>query len=389
MNNTSKVMDTTSVPQELQLLLLLMAGNNESILLDCDYSEIDWDYFLELTRHHRLYPIAYVKLNKLKTDRIPSDVLKVLQREYKKNTFRMLQLCVEMEYAVTILNDCGIDALVLKGPVLSESLYGDVSLRTSKDIDILISIEQLDQARQVMTEFGYEFKENLPPIGSEWKWRWHHLSCTHPQRGIEIEIHWRLSHDSGNEPSFAELWDRKRRSPLTKSPVYFLGKEDLFLYLVTHGARHGWFRLRWLVDIDRMLFKGIDESKLVLLLDQYRSKQLAGQALILSSQLLQTPLTKELEPLTKGRHSYRLAISALEFIKEIVRFEYSEPPVRYQLSLKTNLQKIRFLISRLHPDSLDLEMLHLPRQLHFLYYPLRPFLWCLRKLREQHRRVTG
>ncbi|OOC59297.1 nucleotidyltransferase domain-containing protein [Paenibacillus ihbetae] len=379
MNNSSKVLDPTSLSKELQLLLLLVVENNESALLDYDYTNLDWGYFLELTRHHRLYPVAYVKLNKLLTDCIPSDVLKELQLEYQKNTFRMLKLSMEMEYVVSILNVHGINALVLKGPVLSESLYGDVSLRTSKDIDILISIDQLDQARQVMVEHGYEFKEDLLSIGREWKWRWHHLSCTHPERGIEIEIHWRLSHDSGNEPTFTELWDRKRRSPLTKRPVYFLGKEDLFFYLVTHGARHGWFRLRWLLDIDRMILKGIDKTKLELLLDQYRSKQLAGQALILSSRLLKTPLTEELEHLTNGRHSYRLAVSAFKFISEIVRLEFSEPSVRYQLSLKTKLQKAKFLVSRLHPDSLDLQMVNLPRRLYFLYYPLRPFLWLARK----------
>ena len=46
---------------------------------------------------------------------------------------------------------------------------------------------------------------------------------------------------------------RKRISSLTSYPIYFLGREDLFLFLVSHGARHGWSRLRWLTDIDRLL----------------------------------------------------------------------------------------------------------------------------------------
>ena len=35
--------------------------------------------------------------------------------------------------------------------------------------------------------------------------------------------------------------------------VYILGREDLFLFLVSHGARHGWSRLRWLIDIHQIV----------------------------------------------------------------------------------------------------------------------------------------
>ena len=91
---------------------------------------------------------------------------------------------------------------------------------------------------------------------NDWKWREHHLSYFHPEKGIQLEIHWRLHPPPSKEPSFEELWKRKRKSELTTYPVYFLGQEDLFLYLITHGARHGWFRLRWLIDIDKMVEKG-------------------------------------------------------------------------------------------------------------------------------------
>ena len=71
----------------------------------------------------------------------------------------------------------------------------------------------------------------------------------HPTKQIKLEIHWRLNPGPGKEPGFEELWKRKRKSTLTSNSVYMLGEEDLFLFLVSHGARHGWSRLRWLVDI--------------------------------------------------------------------------------------------------------------------------------------------
>ena len=98
---------------------------------------------------------------------------------------------------------------------------------------------------------------------NDWKWRHHHITYFHPQKKIKLEVHWRLNPGPGKEPCFNELWERKRISSLTSFPVYFLGREDLFLFLVSHGARHGWSRLRWLVDIHQLVKQELDWSKLI------------------------------------------------------------------------------------------------------------------------------
>ena len=79
---------------------------------------------------------------------------------------------------------------------------------------------------------------------NDWKWRHHHVTYFHPQKKIKLEIHWRLNPGPAKEPSFRRIMGWKRiRVLLTSYPVYFLGREDLFLFLVSHGARHGWSRL--------------------------------------------------------------------------------------------------------------------------------------------------
>ncbi|WP_212982838.1 nucleotidyltransferase domain-containing protein [Paenibacillus cineris] len=375
------ILDKNCLAKELQFLLFLIQCDNHRSLEDkVYYTDFDWDYFLQLVYHHRLYPLVYVNLKKIGYA-VPGSVLEELKNKYQQNTFRMLNFCSEMERVIHALELEGIRTLMLKGPVLSESLYGDLSMRTSKDLDILIPIDELDHVRESLIKLGYSFKQDLPPVLNEWKWRWHHISGIHQQNGIQIEVHWRLSHDSGNEPSFDELWSRKRRSTQTRSPVYFLGSEDLFMYLITHGARHGWYRLRWLVDIDKMLIKGINEDNLILLLNKYKSRQLAGQALILLSLFFNRSISGKFEPLMQNNHSRRLARYAFDFINNMVVMENSEPSAKYQLSLKTWLQKVNFLIRRMHPDSLDRNLLHLPKQLFFLYFLFRPFLWVIRKLK--------
>jgi hypothetical protein len=272
---------------------------------------------------------------------------------------------------------------MLKGPVLAKALYGDISLRTSKDLDILIPVEDVDKAEEILLAAGYVSTDNRPRILNDWKTKKHHISYYNDRTGVQIEIHWRLNPEAGKEPSFDELWERRSLSSVTKYPIYFPGNEDLFLYLVSHGARHAWFRLRWLTDIERMVSNGIDWGKLVPLLFRYDCHDLGGQALILASGLLGTPLAEESVFLTAGRRPLRLAQSSLDFMKDIIRLSPTKSYKRYLLSIKSTRQKWSYFINLMSPSSKDAQVLPLPKPLHFLYVPLRPFLWFWRRMKQE------
>ena len=80
------------------------------------------------------------------------------------------------------------DLLVLKGPVLAVDLYGDVSLRTSGDLDILIPINDLDKAENFLLKLGYEKDDYIQTVLNDWKWRHHHVTYFHPQKGIKLKF---------------------------------------------------------------------------------------------------------------------------------------------------------------------------------------------------------
>jgi hypothetical protein len=391
MNRTFRL-NTAHFPKELTLLLELLQEHDDTDIsekLKDKLSDMDWDRFLELVRHHRVYPLIYVKLKNVDKELIPEQVLQNLHSDYIRNTFQMLHLSGEMERICKILNENGIRTLMLKGPVLAEALYGDISLRTSRDLDILIHVADIEKSEEILKNCGYKLKDEFPRILGDWKWRTHHINYFHPQKKIEIELHWRLKLGIGNEPDFKELWERKVRSSLTSEPIYFLGEEDLFLFLTSHGARHAWSRLRWLVDIDRLVRKGLRWEIICFLLKKHQNLHIAGQSLLLASELLQTPLTQSKKFLTFNRHAFQIARQSIFFIKEKADL-FPTPPKylagrlnRYFISLMPLSQKYKYYISILHPTSYDAEMLPLPKSLHFIYFPLRPFLWFWRQMKHR------
>ena len=64
----------------------------------------------------------------------------------------MLYLSGEMEILSGLFFNKNIKSLYLKGPALAHDLYGDVSLRTSSDLDLLISINDLDLVEDLLTK---------------------------------------------------------------------------------------------------------------------------------------------------------------------------------------------------------------------------------------------
>ncbi|MEA3573920.1 nucleotidyltransferase domain-containing protein [Peribacillus frigoritolerans] len=379
MNNNFSLQEPLS--KELELLLVILRDRNEDSIYPINselFTNINWKLFIQLVRHHRVYPLIYLKLRNLDENIVPPNVIKTLHQEYKKNIFQMLNLSVEMQQVSKLFAENRILLLFLKGPVIANDIYGDISLRTSKDLDILISRTDLKRAEELLLNNGYE-RENTPFLLNEWKRRKHHLAYFHPIKRIQIEIHWRLHPPPTKEPTFDHLWERKRISTLTTYPVYFLGKEDLFSYLVSHGARHGWFRLRWLTDIDQMIKNGLNIEKVNLLLNKYQYHYMGGQALILASLLLNTPIPNKIKQLTEKSRSKKLAKISIKFIINMCEFQYQKD---YFFSLKSNSQKFITILLLFYPSSADSETLKLPKLLHFLYFPLRPFLWTWRKTRK-------
>lgn len=382
-------LDLRSLPKELiAMLALLQTGRDSDKLQPAEEAlrDIDWNQFVQLVMHHRVYPqfCSEPGIREL----IPADVQQALEPAYRSNIFQMLRLSAETEKVCRALADRQVRPIVLKGPLLAKELYGDISLRTSKDLDILIPIGDVEKAEQILADLGYVSDKNVPRVFRDWKWKVHHLSYFHPQSRIQVEIHWRLNSDMGREPSFEELWERRRTNTAAGYPIHSLGREDLFLYLVSHGARHGWFRLRWLADIDRLIRHKVNWAALAALMRRNDCLHLGGQALVLASQLLKSPITEEMKPLLSGRRHRRLAQSAIYFIRDMIAFspEPSSPELakyykRYLFSLKPNREKILFLIRQLYPSFRDAEAMPLPKGLHFLYFPLRPFIWLYRHIK--------
>lgn len=387
------ILNLNQLSKELRLQLELLKTEKQIEVLNLDrewFVHIDWNYFIELALHHRTYPLIYLKIKGVQTDKVPDYVKKILYRYYVKNTFEMLSLSTEVEIVSKLMSRKNIRTLFLKGPVLAKDLYGEISLRTSCDIDVLVSMKDLKRAEMYLVEQGYLKNDYITTVLSDWKWRHHHVTFFHPEKNIKLELHWRLNPGPGIEPGFEELWERKRKSLLTNFPIYILGSEDLFLFLSTHGARHGWSRLRWLLDIQRIIKQNPNWSDVNMLLKKYKYQHIGCQALVLVYELLGSLSSSDGLALLENHRGKKLAQEAMFYLQDMINLHSHPLPKhinnyhkKHLYSLKSFKDKFLYLLSFLHPYPEDAAVLPLPKYLEFLYVPLRPFIWAWKKTIKQ------
>lgn len=380
-----------NVSIELQLLLAIIGqehNKEKAAELIAAYPSLDWVVFLKLVRHHRVFPLVFDNIMREKERTYPAYVIQALHQDYMRNTIKMLQLSAEL----TAICDCfhyeEVRSLILKGPVIAEHLYGNLALRTSKDLDILVAEEDMDQAGRVLRRLGFLLEPSQYDHHDP-NWIYHDQVYFHPEKMIEVELHWRLHSDIFQEPDFNTLWERKRVSSIGSGSIYYLGQEDSALYLMVHGARHGWFRLRWLCDVDKLLGQGVEWSKLYNLQEQYGGQAVVGQAIQIANELLGMPVYGEMKIYMENSGSKRLAYAAKRLIASIQDEDDVKPVLdsmlyrKYILSLKSTSQKWRYMRGLFYANKADMAVLPLPKGLRLLYFPIRPLLVIIRKRRER------
>jgi hypothetical protein len=139
------------------------------------------------------------------------------------------------------LEQRGIAAVPLKGVILSERLYGDGASRESRDIDILVAPDRLDEAVAVARE---EFLYDAPrdAVAADGRPLLHYR-LGHPSGGPGLEVHWRV-HWYESESGVATL----RRSSIVDGTRRMSPVDELASLLLFY-ARDGFAGLRNLAAI--------------------------------------------------------------------------------------------------------------------------------------------
>jgi hypothetical protein len=361
-----------AVTPEDQLLLLLAPGNQlprvQELAPALLATPLRWDLILERATAQGVYPLFYRNLATLGFPGVPEHARVQLHHLSRINLLRNTLLTEELVRLLKLLADAGIPTMPLKGVALAQSLYGDPSMRTCVDIDILVPRSMVGRAFELLraqgyaSEFGAGFFANLLLR--------HDIEYTlrRQERGFEftVELHWGVMWGGQLEASVTDqLWADAYSTTVFGAPAYALSPEWQILFLAAHAARHQWQGLKWLVDLHELFSSTeIDWDKLNKKAKQLGWEEVLRISLHVCHALFDTPVPANLS-LGDLPTWVKLFPAAASASRTDAFF-----PARL---LRRPAEKLRFFLRvLLVPTLAERRFLRLPSFLGLLYYPLRP-----------------
>ena len=354
---------------------------------------VDWERFLGIVDRHRIWGLARQGLTQAGVAP-PAKIESALNAKSSAVSRRNLALAAETARLCRLFREAAIPAVFVKGVTLSVLAYGDIAIRHSRDIDILVSPARVMEARAVLERAGYALKHPLPALtetqlelllrhGKEWEF-------LRKAGEIATELHWTLTSND------LLMRDVDVSCPLAdvrvgevEIPTFRI--EELFVYLCVHGGQHAWSRMKWLTDVAALLatIPSTDVEGLYRAAQRRGSGRCAAQALLLCARLLGVGLPAALHAeLRRTATAPLLEAVALDAMlgrgqADVELADRTFGNLRFLLSLFLIGEGGSYVWREITKHFFfwqDVAAFALPRRLTWVYVILRLPLWALRRL---------
>ena len=380
-----------------------------SPLLDEDRDEIrrllarvDVPAFLDLViTRHRIGPLVHAAMKQLPAQALPAGLMARLSESTRVNAVKALRSQRTHLLLARWLAKAGIEWLPFKGITVAQRYYGGFAARQVNDLDIWVPPSKVLQARALLEAQGFRFDAanrhwDLAARGPRhlaYLTRYYFEEQHYSGEFGPLELHWQLT---GNVAQFnlapQALLDRADPIAMAGSTLRVMNDDDLLLYLCEHGGRHGWFRLKWLADLPRVLAHRPWDWALVL----ERARSAGCRRTLLLGLALCRDLFGWVPPPLVARELR--ATRSMTWVGRTVRYALLAPdsvceaqghiPLVWRLAdsarallLSGTWSAVTAHLWRRSLSPKDLRVIELPDRWFGMYYVLRPFLLAVRQLR--------
>ena len=243
---------------------------------------VDWKVIETLASRWQIEPLVFRNLVLHYRGAMPEPVAIAFESRARDTRAHALTRTLVLLDLVKKMESAGIPALVLKGPTVAIAAYGDVSLRTFADVDLLLHPQDLVAARKLMIDLGYRNEYSLDIEAGLIRGQ-HALEFADGRN--KVELHWsllsrHLRFDLGPQ----RMWDESKKVPCLDSEIPTLDRARLFLFMCAHGAKHEWALFRWVCDTAQLAARldAAEATEVLRLAQQHHTRRLLSIAVRLA-----------------------------------------------------------------------------------------------------------
>jgi hypothetical protein len=355
------------------------------------HKDMDWDYLIETALWHGVIPLLYWSLKATCPQAVPKAVLAQLRNYFHANAQSNLFLTGELLKLLNLLEAHQIPAIPFKGPVLAASAYGNLSLRQSGDLDILVHERDFMKSKDLLISQGYRPTNFTTPeeetylqsmtgaqeaVYLQRNWEYH---FRRDRDDVTVDLHWGVLPKHFFSLDIECFWERLEPVSLANTIVLNFPPEDLLLLLCMHGAKDCWKQLARLCDVAELIRtqQGIDWERSMEQAGTLGSERMLFLGLRLASDLLGTGLPPEVLQRMQTNPVVKLHAAQVReqlFCEvDILSGDFKINSFLFHLRVRERLQdKVRCCLYLITPNVPEWVFLPLPPSLSFLYYLLRP-----------------
>ena len=208
----------TSTNNLIKLVRNVFLGEKE------DLDNLDIKKLCNLARFHSIEYIIYTGLCNYGFDIKTSDYARISEI----NAYKTIGQDVEFDVITKKLSENEICFMPLKGSVIRK-MYPKIEYRNMADIDILVKVEDLKKAGDILKKIGY----SVDTLGGN-----HDSYNKEPY--MHVEIHRALIGETLNHADYYDdIWRSKRIYQDDNDKYhYYLRDEDFYIFMIFHASKH-------------------------------------------------------------------------------------------------------------------------------------------------------
>ncbi len=244
-------------PPHVRLMLLCSRARHspaeDAAIAQLVAAPLDWPEFLAVTTHHKLGPLCFAALDRLRPAGLPANVRDELHQQATVNAYEALRsthaACeITERFAVA-----GHPLAVLKGVPLSQLLFGSPHARHVGDLDLLTTADQLPGQLELLAQSGYQLINptcRLTPARiASFVTFWKDFTLRNQDTGFELDLHWRLFNNRFHAANPLLEGTHFASVSAFGVPMRVLPPIDQFVYIAAHGMSDAWIYLKSLADV--------------------------------------------------------------------------------------------------------------------------------------------
>jgi len=370
-------------PPEMQLVLacaraqLNPAAAGE--IMSTAEQPLDWLKAIDLASCHQLSPIVISQVQQHAAARVPETIRLCFNERFRAHTIKNFELTKELLEIVSLLQNNAVDTLSFKGPVLSQQLYGDLSLREFLDLDILVAKGQAWDVIELLSEKGFEPQFVL--TGRQFD-RFQRASSQiglyHPAKNVLVEVHWALlSSGYSFSPAAQVAWESVQSVSMAGRSIKTFSPEKQLLFSCLHQAKHNWSRLGWLMDLAALIQQSpaMGWQQIQNRAGSFGTARMIRVSLRLVQLLFQVTLPARITDwVTDDACSIKIAEKILKGL--LLADTKADQPTPLDPLFRASMESFAdrafyWFDNVLRPTPLEWALLPLPDRLYALYYPIR------------------